>query len=159
MLQLTQTGSTGCAHRMRYAAWGPSARASSTGRPNIGCQRRPRSKTQRIYWVMSPAMGHAAFLLWLAGSNVSIPSKHRGALLRLCLGMLAIIQRQRVRRSYHLSGDLGSDCLKSFCCYCCVVAQNEREVRDREDSIRRNAGPASAAYIAPGTMIYAPPPR
>ena len=41
--------------------------------------------------------------------------------------------------------------------------QNEREVRDREELIRRYAGPATgagtAAYVAPGPMAYAPPPR
>ena len=39
--------------------------------------------------------------------------------------------------------------------------QNEREVRDREEMIRRHAGPAAGAagYVAPGTMAYAPPPR
>ena len=79
--------------------------------------------------------------------------------INVYLGALAAIQRKRVRNSYHLRGGLGSDCLTSLCCYCCVVAQNEREVRDREDSIRRNAGPASAVYVAPGTMTYAPPPK
>lgn len=74
-------------------------------------------------------------------------------------GILAALQRNRIRRLYKLDGDLGSDCVKAFCCYCCVIMQDEREVRDREDLIRRHAGPAIGAYVAPGTMTYAPPPR
>jgi hypothetical protein len=37
--------------------------------------------------------------------------------------------------------------------------QNEREVRDREELIRRQAGPVTGAYISPNPMTYAPPPR
>ncbi|KAL8835758.1 MAG: hypothetical protein Q9170_003190 [Blastenia crenularia] len=74
-------------------------------------------------------------------------------------GVLASIQRARIRKLYHLNGDLGSDCLKSLCCCCCVIMQDEREVRDREETIRRHAGPASAAYTTSPTMKYAPPPR
>ncbi len=75
------------------------------------------------------------------------------------LGIFASIQRTRIRKMYHLSGSLGSDCFKSLCCCCCVLMQNEREVRDREELIRRHAGPASGPYITPGPMSYAPPPR
>ena len=76
-------------------------------------------------------------------------------------GILAAIHRTRIRRFYKIDGTFGTDCLKSVCCCCCVVAQNEREVRDREELIRRHAGPVSGAYISPnpGLMSYAPPPR
>ena len=76
-------------------------------------------------------------------------------------GILAAIHRTRIRRLYHLEGSFGTDCVKALCCCCCVIMQNEREVRDREDMIRRHAGPAAGAagYVAPGTMTYAPPPR
>ncbi|KAL9076902.1 MAG: hypothetical protein Q9161_000535 [Pseudevernia consocians] len=73
--------------------------------------------------------------------------------------LLAAIQRARVRKLYHLEGSFGADCLKACCCCCCVIMQDEREVRDREELIRRHAGPATAAYVAPEGMIYAPPPR
>ncbi|KAI4101594.1 MAG: hypothetical protein LQ339_004983 [Xanthoria mediterranea] len=73
--------------------------------------------------------------------------------------VLASIQRARVRKLYSIKGDFASDCLKSLCCCCCVIMQDEREVRDREELIRRHAGPASAAYASPPTMTYAPPPR
>jgi len=74
-------------------------------------------------------------------------------------GILAAIQQTRIRKIYHLNGSIGNDCIKSLCCCCCVLMQNEREVRRREELLRRHAGPASAAYIPPGTMVYAPPPR
>lgn len=73
--------------------------------------------------------------------------------------LLAAIQRTRVRKLYHLEGSFGTDCLKSCCCCCCVIMQDEREVRDREELIRRQAGPATGAYVAPVGMTYAPPPR
>lgn len=80
-------------------------------------------------------------------------------LTNLASGILAAIHRTRIRKLYKLEGSFGSDCITSCCCCCCVVMQNEREVRDREQLIRQHAGPASAAYVAPGTMTYAPPPR
>ena len=73
--------------------------------------------------------------------------------------LLAAIQRARVRKIYHLDGGLGTDCLKACCCCCCVIMQDEREVRDREELIRRHAGPVTGPYVAPGGMTYAPPPR
>ncbi|KAL8690030.1 MAG: hypothetical protein Q9218_004430 [Villophora microphyllina] len=39
------------------------------------------------------------------------------------------------------------------------LCEDEREVRDREELIRRHAGPASAAYATTPAMTYAPPPR
>jgi len=36
--------------------------------------------------------------------------------------------------------------------------QNEREVRDREENVRRWAGPAQG-YEAPAQMSYFPPPQ
>lgn len=74
-------------------------------------------------------------------------------------GVLAALQRNRIRRLYKLNGDLGSDCVKAICCCCCVIMQDEREVCDREELIRRHAGPATGAYVAPGPMTFAPPPR
>ena len=73
--------------------------------------------------------------------------------------LLTAIQRARIRKLYHLEGSFGTDCLKACCCCCCVLMQDEREVRDREELIRRNAVPATGAYLAPTGMTYAPPPR
>ena len=73
--------------------------------------------------------------------------------------LLTAIQRTRIRKLYHLEGSFGTDCLKACCCCCCVIMQDEREVREREELLRRHAGPATGAYVAPGGMIYSPPPR
>lgn len=71
--------------------------------------------------------------------------------------LFPMIQRTRLRHLYKLSGSLGSDILKGCCCCCCVAIQNEREVREREESARRWAGPASTeVYTAPGQMKYKP---
>lgn len=75
------------------------------------------------------------------------------------VGILASLQRNSIRRQYKLEGGLGDDCVKGLCCCCCVIMQDEREVRDREELIRRHAGPAIGPYAAPGIMTYAPPPR
>ena len=72
--------------------------------------------------------------------------------------LLAAIQRARIRKLYHLEGGFGTDCLKACCCCCCVIMQDEREVREREELIRRHAGPVTGAYVAPVGMTYAPPP-
>lgn len=92
--------------------------------------------------------------MWVVNLNVLlIWGTHFGT------GILAAIHRTRIRKLYHLEGSFGTDCVKSLCCCCCVVMQNEREVRDREELIRRHAGPATGAYVPPGAMIYSPPPR
>ena len=73
--------------------------------------------------------------------------------------IFAAIQHTRIRKLYNLDGSFGSDCLTSLCCCCCVLMQDEREVRDREESLQRHAGPVTGPYISPGSMTYAPPPR
>ncbi|KAF2489781.1 PLAC8-domain-containing protein [Lophium mytilinum] len=74
--------------------------------------------------------------------------------------LFPLVQRTRIRHLYKLTGSLFSDIGKACCCCCCVAIQNEREIRDREESSRRWAGPANAeTYSAPGQMVYAPPPR
>ncbi|KAF2873492.1 PLAC8 family-domain-containing protein, partial [Massariosphaeria phaeospora] len=71
--------------------------------------------------------------------------------------LFPLYQRTRVRHAYKLSGSLGSDVVKAGCCCCCIAIQNEREVRDREESTRRWAGPASTeVYTAPRQMVYSP---
>ena len=75
-------------------------------------------------------------------------------------GVLTLLQHSRVGRAYKLNTSLKSSCLKSFCCCCCVLMQDEREIRDREESIRQQQGLANTAYISPAVqMSYAPPPR
>ena len=73
-------------------------------------------------------------------------------------GVLASIQRTRIRKLYNIHGGITDDCMKCFCC-CCLLVQNEREMSTREERLRRYAGPSSSAYVSPGQMTYAPPPR
>ncbi|MCJ1274953.1 hypothetical protein MMC21_002752 [Puttea exsequens] len=83
--------------------------------------------------------------------------------------ILASLHRTRIRRLYHIRGSIGNDCGVSLCCCCCVLMQNEREVRAREELVRRYAGPSGSSgmglgvgveeYVKPAGMVYAPPPR
>ncbi|ORY15304.1 PLAC8 family-domain-containing protein [Clohesyomyces aquaticus] len=71
--------------------------------------------------------------------------------------LFPMVHRTKLRHMYKLSGSCGSDFVKSCCCCCCVAIQNEREVRDREESKRQWAGPASTEmYRAPERMVYSP---
>jgi Cys-rich protein (TIGR01571 family) len=71
--------------------------------------------------------------------------------------LFPMFQRTRIRHAYKLPGNIASDLLKGCCCCCCVAIQNEREVKDREESSRRWAGPASTdVYTAPSQMLYTP---
>ena len=71
--------------------------------------------------------------------------------------LFPMLQRTRLRHMYKLTGSFGGDLLKGCCCCCCVAIQNEREIKDREESSRRWAGPASAdVYKSPAQMVYKP---
>lgn len=74
-------------------------------------------------------------------------------------GMFPLFHRTRLRHLYNLEGNVFSDTVKACCCCCCAVIQNEREVRDREESNRRWAGPASGptVYEREEMMRYAHP--
>ena len=53
----------------------------------------------------------------------------------LCFGgVLAAIQRTRVRRLYRIRGSVVDDCAVGCCCCCCALALDEREVEGRERS-------------------------
>ncbi|RPB15790.1 PLAC8-domain-containing protein [Morchella conica CCBAS932] len=73
--------------------------------------------------------------------------------------IFTFLQRGRIRDKYHLEGTLMSDCGKAYCCVMCTLVQDEREVSDREDERRRNAGPGSGVvgetgYMRQSNMIY-----
>ena len=68
-----------------------------------------------------------------------------------------MLQRTRIRHLYKLEGSCADDLVKGCCCCCCVSVQNEREVRGREESANRWAGPASRdVYSRSGGMEYRP---
>lgn len=75
-------------------------------------------------------------------------------------GFFPFTLRTRIRHTYKLQGNMGSDLLHSCCCCCCTVIQNEREVAEREDLLRVNAGPAQTQTQyrsgAGQGMVYAP---
>lgn len=71
--------------------------------------------------------------------------------------LFPMIQRTRIRHAYKLTGDCAGDLAKGVCCCCCVAVQNEREVKTREEAMRRWAGPASTeVYTRPVGMVYKP---
>ena len=70
-------------------------------------------------------------------------------------GVLATIQRARIRKAYGIQGTFGDDLIRSCCCCCCVLAQNENEVVDREEKAIKAI---QVKYISPLGMAYPPPP-
>jgi Cys-rich protein (TIGR01571 family) len=78
-------------------------------------------------------------------------------------GILAAIQHTRLRKTYDMNSEAGNvagDCIKGVCCCCCVVAQDEKEVKFREEHVRKPAGSGAKreGYVAPTSMAFAPPP-
>ncbi|KAI9892875.1 MAG: hypothetical protein M1814_001034 [Vezdaea aestivalis] len=70
----------------------------------------------------------------------------------------AVFQHTRIHKTYEIPGSMTKDVLSSICCYSCMLMANEREVRDREEEARRNAGPIrkqTMPYQSPGGMHYA----
>lgn len=80
--------------------------------------------------------------------------------------VLAAIQKARVRKAYEMergvSGGLGGDLVRGACCCCCSVAQDEKEVRWREEEGRRVGGVkgrvSMEGYAPVGGMTFSPPP-
>jgi Cys-rich protein (TIGR01571 family) len=75
------------------------------------------------------------------------------------LVVLTTLQRDRIRDKYQLEGSIASDCAKAFCCSCCVLIQDDREVNHREKDKRRFEGPGSGVvgdqgYRRQPTMTY-----
>ena len=81
--------------------------------------------------------------------------------------ILASIQKTRVRKSYEMrapeAGGILDDCLRGVCCCCCSIAQDEKEIRWREEEARRLSGKGSegtdGGYVPVGRMAFQAPPR
>ena len=82
------------------------------------------------------------------------------AVLCGCNWILASIQHTRVRKTYDIPGSVGSDCVRSLCCSCCTLAQDEKEIKYRESHKAAFTGTAANnPYATPVGMNYAPPPK
>lgn len=78
-------------------------------------------------------------------------------------GLFATIQHVRTRRAYDITGGIASDCVRSTCCTCCTLIQDEREIKVREEAARA-AGDGgitggTAGYTPPTNMTFSPPPQ
>lgn len=75
--------------------------------------------------------------------------------------ILATIQKTRVRKAYGMdpaeAGNVLDDCWKGFCCCCCSVAQDEKEMKWREEEARQVGG--KEGYVPVGGMSFQAPPR
>ena len=81
------------------------------------------------------------------------------AILCGCNLILAAIQHRKIRKNYGIPGSVGNDCVSAFCCCCCTLSQDEKEMKYREDHVRRHVGPVTGPqYKSPTGMMYPPPP-
>ncbi|KAF7510320.1 hypothetical protein GJ744_006816 [Endocarpon pusillum] len=77
------------------------------------------------------------------------------ALLCGCNLILAAIQHSRVRKAYDIPGDVGSDFVRACCCCCCTLSQDEKEVKFRENQVRKVSGSTrSMQYTSPQGMTF-----
>jgi len=60
------------------------------------------------------------------------------------------MNRGRIRKKYHIEGNPCTDCLASFCCTCCDLIQQDKQVKGKEQM-------APAGYQKPPAMIYTHP--
>ena len=76
-------------------------------------------------------------------------------------GLLAGIQRMRIRRIYEMEkASVVSDMGRGCCCLCCVVGQGEREIRIREEGVtHRKELEDGDVYKAVAPMTFEPPPK
>jgi hypothetical protein len=63
------------------------------------------------------------------------------------------MKRGEIRDRYNIRGDAVTDCLLSWCCHCCSLIQQEKEVIGRQ----RQAGLVQQGYAAPPTGMVAEP--
>lgn len=82
------------------------------------------------------------------------------AILCGCNLFLAAIQHSRLRETYDIPGNVGSDFGRACCCCCCTLSQDEKEIKLREGQARRpseSMGPMQ--YISPMGMDFSAPPN
>lgn len=77
------------------------------------------------------------------------------ALLCGCNLILAAIQHSRVRKAYEIPGDIGTDFVRACCCCCCTLSQDEKEVKFRENQVRKSLQSTRAMqYTSPQGMTF-----
>jgi Cys-rich protein (TIGR01571 family) len=79
--------------------------------------------------------------------------------------ILAAVQKTRVRKTYGMEQEQGAggvldDLWKGVCCCCCSVAQDEKEMKWREEEARRITGASGSGkdqgYVPVGGMSFRP---
>ncbi|KAM3069153.1 hypothetical protein ACMFMG_012206 [Clarireedia jacksonii] len=76
--------------------------------------------------------------------------------LAQCCGfgvVLTFFQRQAIREKYHIAGDVLTDGFFSWCCHCCAIMQQEKEVEQRT----RDTNGIQQGYVRPEGMEMRPP--
>ncbi|KXT11287.1 hypothetical protein AC579_1671 [Pseudocercospora musae] len=74
-------------------------------------------------------------------------------------GWLAtLLKRMELRERFGIQGNGCTDCLVSYFCTPCTLAQMETELKDRAASAQGGRGTQDAGYVAPSdNMTYQPP--
>jgi hypothetical protein len=49
-----------------------------------------------------------------------------------------MLQHSRIRATYDIDGTTADDCYSAYCCPCCTIMQDDREIRAREYKDRKN---------------------
>ncbi|PQE04248.1 DUF614 domain protein [Rutstroemia sp. NJR-2017a BVV2] len=66
--------------------------------------------------------------------------------------ILTLLQRQAIRQKYGIPGDTLEDGFFSWCCHCCALMQQEKEVEQRS----RNGNGFQQGYVRPEGMEMRP---
>ncbi|RHZ62292.1 PLAC8 family protein [Aspergillus thermomutatus] len=61
--------------------------------------------------------------------------------------VLLMIKRGELRERFGIQGSAFEDCWQSYCCPCCTLVQNEKEVEARSNNLQ-------VGYQAPSEMTY-----
>jgi len=67
--------------------------------------------------------------------------------------VLQMINRGDIRSKYHLDGSTAGDCLRSYCCACCTLIQEEKEVVARQ---KEQAALGAQGYKPVGQQMQYP---
>ncbi|KAK4550742.1 hypothetical protein LTR36_000321 [Oleoguttula mirabilis] len=79
--------------------------------------------------------------------------------LHVHLGWLPVLlQRQELRQKFGIKGNGYTDCLASYCCQPCTLAQMEMEMKDRAATAETVGNTQEVGYVTrEHGMVYSPP--